>query len=650
MNGDRGVNNKIILLLKVLGVNLLLVAEFALAFWKPIVACAVFLLIIVSVVVFCILRPFPDTEDYAERIMRWSEMNRASKLLRYATAVLAFISFLTTAKGMKSYVFEYEWQAYLGSFAVQSILVVFSLLLCHLYSTMGRITGIGDVGKRMLLSALTLFFSISLVVSSVFSYSYIAGNAYKDTWAGDAEAMIQDFLICETGDLKEENERIGRLLLDKIIQMVSGDFGTLIEECVKQQKEGVGAEIEAFQLEVLNFDMNELDIDEYIDYLRGQGLSAIRLSELNSIEKSYHDLNTAIEMCLNEYNDIAQSLSDKLHGTDLESTQKCLEDVYEQLNNILAGITSICNANDNMETFHFQKDLTPIKQKIKLYMEKISRFIEGEKSRVDDLRARITSAENGVATAGGEPILNRLEDIQHDIYLLKASQTVMPDSAQTQSSTKEIVKKIVDLLEDIPMDGTLSSADIAPLAALTDLLSEYEKYLKLSVELQSYQDNNLTKTYSISTYEIQNEADVGAENERELTVEGWRTIRDRDFHLLFSMLKALPDSNVLDLLSEDEGDLMEENTFYEPNDRLQEASSMRRNLIGDITEFERSINYFNSDYNKMAFFSAFIAVFFDLGAFLTGCFLYAVRYIEVEVYKDGDECNSRNLEDVQEKA
>lgn len=57
---------------------------------------------------------------------------------------------------------------------------------------------------------------------------------------------------------------------------------------------------------------------------------------------------------------------------------------------------------------------------------------------------------------------------------------------------------------------------------------------------------------------------------------------------------------------------------------------MRRDLLGNITAFEQSLNYFVYDFKAMAFFSAFIAIFFDMGAFLTGCLLYGVKYIKYE--------------------
>ena len=71
------------------------------------------------------------------------ELSNAMRLLRYATAILSFLSLMTTANGMKSFVFDTDWKAYLGSFAVQSILVVFSLLLCHFYVMIATLSHFG---------------------------------------------------------------------------------------------------------------------------------------------------------------------------------------------------------------------------------------------------------------------------------------------------------------------------------------------------------------------------------------------------------------------------------------------------------------------------------------------------------------------------
>jgi len=74
---------------------------------------------------------------------------------------------------------------------------------------------------------------------------------------------------------------------------------------------------------------------------------------------------------------------------------------------------------------------------------------------------------------------------------------------------------------------------------------------------------------------------------------------------------------------------------YDVNIVLNEASILQRDLLGELTDFEKAFNYFKYQFPVMAYFSAFIAVFFDLGAFFTGCFLYVTEYFEKkrEIYE-----------------
>ena len=70
------------------------------------------------------------------------------------------------------------------------------------------------------------------------------------------------------------------------------------------------------------------------------------------------------------------------------------------------------------------------------------------------------------------------------------------------------------------------------------------------------------------------------------------------------------------------------------NEVLERSTEVQRDLLGELTEFEKAFNYFKYRFPIMAFFSAFIAVFFDLGAFFTGCFLYATEYFNIKKEND----------------
>ncbi len=104
--------------------------------WNPLLGCVCLFLTFLTIIVGSILKAFFNNGNIGNRtivLLDMEELKGSQRLLRYATAILAFLSLLTTANGMKSFVFSESWMAYLASFAVQSILVVFSLLLCRFF-------------------------------------------------------------------------------------------------------------------------------------------------------------------------------------------------------------------------------------------------------------------------------------------------------------------------------------------------------------------------------------------------------------------------------------------------------------------------------------------------------------------------------------
>lgn len=76
-------------------------------------------------------------------------------------------------------------------------------------------------------------------------------------------------------------------------------------------------------------------------------------------------------------------------------------------------------------------------------------------------------------------------------------------------------------------------------------------------------------------------------------------------------------------VSDDSADTESDGTTetYMADDVLDEASTLQRDFLGELTDFENAIIYLKYDYRMMAVFSAFIALFWDLGTFFVGCFL-----------------------------
>ncbi len=192
--------------------------------WNPVVGLWTMALLVSALFVGSVLKKYferpsqtDNNRDFVSPLTR-KQYEGSQKLLRYATAILSFLSLITTANGMKSFVFSLEWMAYIGSFAVQSILVVFSLLLCRFFVQVSVLSWPSYI-KTLAKSGLVVFFCVALIVSSIFSFTYIANNAYKDTRESDSETVIYNFLLKETQLLQKENNRRGKKILNNIDKM-----------------------------------------------------------------------------------------------------------------------------------------------------------------------------------------------------------------------------------------------------------------------------------------------------------------------------------------------------------------------------------------------------------------------------------------------
>lgn len=276
------------------------------------------LLVVVDFLVWGILSVAFSEQRPIASVIGEKELLNAMRLLRYATAILSFLSLLTTASGMKSFVFDTDWKAYLGSFAVQSILVVFSLLLCHFYVMIGTISCFGKAAKALMLGALTLFFAAALVVSSCFSYVYISGNAYRDSWPGDSETLIQEYLLRETTELKERNTFLSEQFLKNIGTDIQKTFEGDIKKYLDKKKSDISEEMSNFRLEEYTNregDLAKIDIEPTVERLGSD--SRARPAQLSEIQSSYNTIGKDVmDKAFQDYADAVQEVSNLVFHPD----------------------------------------------------------------------------------------------------------------------------------------------------------------------------------------------------------------------------------------------------------------------------------------------------------------------------------------------
>ncbi len=722
---------------KILIFDGIVIAFYLLAPKFPLQSSLCLLLILCNLFVGSILKLYEQRDDRNNRrfdmptALNEKQKKNAQNLLRYATAVMAFLSLTTTAQGMHGYVFKKMWLAYLGSFGVQSILVVFSLLLCRFYVTVGKCQWHDYIKKSVKLS-MVLFFSLSLMVSSVFSFTYIADNAYADSWASDRESMIQTYLTNESYRLQQENERRGKILIDKIYNIINEDLSQSMKTIEQDETEKTNETVKEL---IDNIKDNrkslkpEVTIDlsgkingnnkQYIDDLQNNFDQELKPNYENAV-KNYGETIKDFNSLKSTFSDI----SDSKFYNDLTTILDDIDDFKNDIKNLKQQITNWSNSQLILDVNTERNMLDTDTNTLEHYFDRLNQKLTDIKNILDNTNNNTTDS-----------VTNKLTALIKDIYSLKITEDSTKDN---NNLINTITNNISDILETITSDDSFSGEHTKALVDLKDYIEQYQKYIELQKNLKNYCDIDMKTVYNILIEKDPNEkskdnktnksSDTKSNNDKnvktsdkkkdasnsasdttkqknssantkELTEKEWEEERNEDFFEFIGYLKSLPDITAIDIEddnitseskesentdsnnssddsqntnknyntteasqntnsnnssdnSEDtdangssnnskdtETNNSSDNTtvwekifsdntntnfkeIYDSDKVLEKTSTMQRNFLGNLTMFERAFNYFLYDYKMMAFFSAFIAIYLDLSAFLVGCFLY----------------------------
>lgn len=722
---------------KILIFDGIVIAFYLLAPKFPLQSSLCLLLILCNLFVGSILKLYEQRDDRNNRrfdmptALNEKQKKNAQNLLRYATAVMAFLSLTTTAQGMHGYVFKKMWLAYLGSFGVQSILVVFSLLLCRFYVTVGKCQWHDYIKKSVKLS-MVLFFSLSLMVSSVFSFTYIADNAYADSWASDRESMIQTYLTNESYRLQQENERRGKILIDKIYNIINEDLSQSMKTIEQDETEKTNETVKELIDNIKDNSKSlkpEVTIDlsgkingnnkQYIDDLQNNFDQELKLNYENAV-KNYGETIKDINSLKSTFSDI----SDSKFYNDLTTIIDDIDDFKNDIKNLKQQITNWSNSQLILDVNTERNMLDTDTNTLEHYFDRLNQKLTDIKNILDNTNNNTTDS-----------VTNKLTALIKDIYSLKITEDSTKDN---NNLINTITNNISDILETITSDDSFSGEHTKALVDLKDYIEQYQKYIELQKNLKNYCDIDMKTVYNILIEKDPNEkskdnktnksSDTKSNNDKnvktsdkkkdasnsasdttkqknssantkELTEKEWEEERNEDFFEFIGYLKSLPDITAIDIEddnitseskesentdsnnssddsqntnknyntteasqntnsnnssdnSEDtdangssnnskdtETNNSSDNTtvwekifsdntntnfkeIYDSDKVLEKTSTMQRNFLGNLTMFERAFNYFLYDYKMMAFFSAFIAIYLDLSAFLVGCFLY----------------------------
>lgn len=353
-------------------------------FCSTFLAAYVLILTLISVILYALVTKSKNAKGQASDILDSGEATRISKLLRYATAVLSFISLMTTAKGLQSFVFsEHEaWMAYLASFAVQAILVCFSLTFCHIYSAIHSINTLSDRGKTLATGALTLFLATSFVVSSSFSFSYIANNAYILLGANDSEIIIERYLTQQITNLESENKRIGSQLYN-YIRGRNRNLTVTIKKFTQEEDRKLKNLVENSPLSTYGFQgsgtKNDFGLtDEIVDGWKR--IYPSRAADIDGLVLRFDNYANALKNYCDDYDSICKVFNKiKLPDeNDWSSTELAIQNAVTSLTALSQNLDSLHTQCNNIRIFVINHDIAPYRGDLVRGVENLKNYVTNQ--------------------------------------------------------------------------------------------------------------------------------------------------------------------------------------------------------------------------------------------------------------------------------
>lgn len=613
--------------------NAFVVGFFLIAPKYPLWSIAVLLLLIMNFLCYSLFKVWADKNiSRIETNVGDKEVTTSIRLLRYAASALAFISFITTAKGLYEFVFTEEvWQAYLASFAVQSILLVFNFLFFHFYIRINNLERFPRFFKRVLTYFIMFLFTVALIISSTFSFVFIANNTYLPMRAKNSNITIERFLKDETYHLKTINDDIGK------------DLRTDITDRTKELQNIISAQ------ETVMASTNETNINNALSNFNIAKYTAVTDAFYTQVElntdvanashpEEYRSIHSALTTYKGTYDSIynntylsAYSFYDNLKSASNKS--QCINEAA-----LKAQIASLDAANGNIDSnlqqinqlrsAHYINYISQYKQKASAAFNSLKSSIQSLKSFYETILPEYQAVAASTSTSAATSI--SVKDILYVVYT----------NEYEEDKIREIQAFLSDQQEALLNANTIDEERLKDLAGFIEVFNEFAKYAELKKQIDDFIDDDLTITYYIKD-ENETNAPVSEGKLKVVFETDWTQERKEGFTKFISCLKLLPD---IEAHKEkyNESVLVRD---YKPEEVLQSAYTMNRDLLENISGFEKAINYFKYDFSLMAVFSLAMALFLDFASFLTGGFMFAASFFK-GVKKEKVETNNEDVNGV----
>lgn len=347
---------------------------------------------------------------------------------------------------------------------------------------------------------------------------------------------------------------------------------------------------------------------------------------VNNLTKALNDLKAIANkdpqtLSSDDYDTIKEHYN-ILYGSNGNSAENALHQVMSTINQIPSSNYKLKN--------HIQRTqnvITDLESKIDL-LKQYLKPVNDTVLQIETQQSQATqNSSNGTSIQAPEDILKRINEIQ-----------IKAEVSSTQEDAKNDLDALLTEVNDWTASQNLASQTVEKIRKFCEYLKEYRKYIELKQTLESFNESAIKKIYVVVSSE-ENEKTVG--DLSYITEAKWISVRNENFYTLENSIALLPEYPAME--DSQLANSSEENTA-KISEIPSKAVQMQRILFAELTDVERAINYFGKEYTgyrKMAVFSVVMAVFFDLGAFISGNLVMLIEYFIKEPPKDNDSAHSQ---------
>lgn len=551
-----------------------------------------------------------------------STLKSSKKSLTNGAAILSVISCYTTANGMKDVVFG-GWLAYPASIAVQVTLAFLSFFLLRFILAV-RTLNWPKVVERIVSYVLVLVAIGYLIMSSLFSYSFIITNAYEKTRNENNEAIARTYFTETANLLESENRRRGTALYSAMEAAINDPNGLSAAVQLQQDTDTIqkNSDLLLFLTDVRNI-TGKITFETMTDFVDVTNLSSGDQRNMDTLL----DNNAILQGKADDLDDVLSKL-DLILNKDSQTWSKvdyvvirdCYIDLYGKvstnaegtLNEVFNTIEGLSVKNQALKD-HILKTETSW-NRLRDKFRKLESKLENAYAYIEqnNMAMMQTSQSNSSAATiqSADAILRRINEIK-----------IKAESSGTQNDAKKEVETLLTEINNWTSAQGLPSEVLESVQNFCENLKEYRKYIELEQGLEQFNNEAVGTIYVVISDEDE-EKSVG--NVSYVKEDKWIAARNDAFYALESGVSLLPNEPV--------GTEAEESTVDNKITEIpSEAIRLQKLLFAELTDVERAINYFEKEYTgyrEMAVFSVVMALFFDVGAFISGSLVVLIEYFK----------------------